>query len=169
MILFWKLYEFSFWDFFEILAPDDATIYFLLGNGTTFNDEILHENQRFGDLLIANFEDTYENLPLKTYAIHQYASENCNSDIPIVIQDDDAFIDYSQIFKENVGEKMLCPMGGVAPMNPKANPNYFRKHWMRVDNWPPQYSLLKYCNGPCTLMNTRGNFQLTSSRKIPFS
>ena len=141
----------------QTLTPHRAVAtFFVLGNGTTFREEIAHEMAQYDDLLIAGFDDNYENLPLKTLAAYQFGVTHCNPDGQYIIQDDDAFITYHNLADSFPEEKMLCLMGGTAPMSPSKPPNYFRKHWMRIDQWPPGFSLLKYCNGPCTAMSGKG-------------
>ena len=56
----------------------DAALFFVLGSGDSFGEEIRQESENFVDLIIAEFEDNYENLALKTQMAYQYGSENCN-------------------------------------------------------------------------------------------
>ena len=60
------------------------TLVFLLGDGHDGTEELMHEAELFGDILIGNFTDTYDNLPLKTYLGYQYFSTEC-TDIPYVV------------------------------------------------------------------------------------
>lgn len=63
----------------------NLTLVFLLGDGDDGATEVLmNEAKAFGDILVGNFTDIYDNLPLKTYLGYQYFSNEC-VDIPHVV------------------------------------------------------------------------------------
>jgi len=62
------------------------------------NRLILAEAKKFDDIIIGNFKDTYENLPLKTFLGYQFYSDFC-SDHDGIVQfiDDDTFVRFDQM------------------------------------------------------------------------
>ncbi|ETN77558.1 hypothetical protein NECAME_10967 [Necator americanus] len=49
----------------------------------------MNEHRQYGDILQADFLDTYRNLTLKTYAHSRYISQNCMNVRAVVKVDDD--------------------------------------------------------------------------------
>uniref|UniRef100_A0A8R1Y4W6 Hexosyltransferase n=1 Tax=Onchocerca volvulus TaxID=6282 RepID=A0A8R1Y4W6_ONCVO len=61
-------------------------------NQTNITDDIIEENQRFNDILMANFVDRWENLLLKWWSNNYYHSSRC-SQIPLMASmDSDAVL-----------------------------------------------------------------------------
>ena len=74
---------------------------FLLGSGETLRRELTSESEKYDDLIIGDFIDNYENLPIKTYLGFQYFSEFCYPQKKIVIfQDSDAFVMVPDIIED---------------------------------------------------------------------
>ena len=66
---------------------------FLLGSGDTLREELTFEAETFDDLIIGDFIDNYDNLPLKTFLGFQFYAEFCHPQKKIVIfHDSDAFV-----------------------------------------------------------------------------
>ena len=66
---------------------------FLLGNSDKddFSTTLVNEANTHGDILIGDFADTYDNLPIKTYLGFQYFANECRNKKYVVFQDSDAF------------------------------------------------------------------------------
>ena len=65
---------------------------FLLGDGDdAYTDGLQKEAHKYGDLLIGDFIDSYDNLPIKTYLGYQFYAEECTNKKYVVFQDSDAF------------------------------------------------------------------------------
>ena len=70
----------------------DFDLIFLLGNGDDLYIDVLQkEASKYGDLLIGDFIDSYDNLPIKTYLGYQFYAEECTNKKYVVFQDSDAF------------------------------------------------------------------------------
>ena len=118
-----------------------------------------------GDLIIGNFEDTYENLPLKTMLGYQFAVHHCQNVDLFFYQDDDIFMRFDEFLHYNIDVRkdrnvnnpfMICPMSGPAPADPTERVNYFMKHWSPINLYPPSSKIIPYCNGPCTFLTASG-------------
>ena len=102
----------------RVRFPDVANLFFLNGkplSGTGIEKpevegNITEEIEEFNDLIIGDFEDIYDNLPLKTLVGHQYANEICNlkSNAFIVFHDDDTLIVYKNL-KSYLGTWLYKP------------------------------------------------------------
>ena len=62
--------------------------YFMLGtdhNGEAFINEsaLDYERQLYDDIIVADFEDTYNNLPTKTRSMYHFAVKYCSEDIKL--------------------------------------------------------------------------------------
>ena len=50
-------------------------MFFLVGSSSTENDTVLLNEQKiFDDIVIGDFEDTYHNLPYKTFTGHHFVN-----------------------------------------------------------------------------------------------
>ncbi|KAK6756232.1 hypothetical protein RB195_014560 [Necator americanus] len=69
----------------------DFTILFPTGlsSDTTVNEDVKKEHRKYGDILQADFIDTYRNLTFKTYAHSRYVSQNCMNVRAVLKVDDD--------------------------------------------------------------------------------
>ena len=71
-------------------------LYFLLGDGDN-KEEIQKEADENGDLIVGDFEDTYDNLPIKTFLGYQFYNDFCpNSDLPVAFVDDDTLVRFDR-------------------------------------------------------------------------
>ena len=109
--------------FKKLLEPDQYELYFLIGKGTvkrldtiqfpwlekkedqylkrSFEDEnIQNEIKDYDDLIIGDFLDTYENLPIKTFLGYKFLGEKCRGKYDFVtFTDDDAILDLKNLRK----------------------------------------------------------------------
>ena len=69
------------------------SLYFLLGKNSIM-DEIYQEQEKHGDIIVGNFLDSYDNLPIKTYMAFQFFANNCywKKKKMLILQDTDCFI-----------------------------------------------------------------------------
>ena len=71
-------------------------LYFLLGDGDN-KEEIQKEADENGDLIVGDFEDTYDNLPIKTFLGYQFYNDFCpNSNLPVAFVDDDTLVRFDR-------------------------------------------------------------------------
>ncbi|KHJ92028.1 N-acetyllactosaminide 3-alpha-galactosyltransferase [Oesophagostomum dentatum] len=64
----------------------------------TLNERVLGEHRIYGDILQADFLDTYRNLTLKTYSYTHYISKNCSSVRAVLKVDDDIVFNVPRMF-----------------------------------------------------------------------
>ena len=78
------------------------SLYFMLGKNNIM-DEITAEQARYGDLIVGDFWDSYDNLPEKTFMGFQFFANNCywKKKKMLILQDTDCFISGNS-------EKILC-------------------------------------------------------------
>ena len=76
-------------------------MYFLLGKPEKMSDALTKEIEEFNDIVIGDFEDTYNNLPQKSFTGHQFFNseffDNCPDNKWVIFHDDDAFVDYKKV------------------------------------------------------------------------
>ena len=105
--------------------------------GSIGQGEINAEIEKYGDIIIGGFMDTYENLPLKTMLGYQFAADNCHAVNYFFYQDDDIFMTFDSFFdSQDLSTEnpfMICPMGGAAGRAEGARTNYFRKHYSPIE------------------------------------
>lgn len=67
------------------------------GDSKAFTDEM----NKFDDIVIGDFIDSYNNLTLKTWTGHRFINSgyfaNCKNVNWVIFHDDDAFVDYAQV------------------------------------------------------------------------
>ena len=112
------------------------------------------EENEFSDMIVGDFEDTYDNLPLKTFlgyqfyhdfckdsfeVIHFYLHNNCtdsnlvkNSQYVAFIDDDTIvrFDEFDSVFNQLLGDEMICLRGN--PIQHE-NPTYYGKYHIWYD------------------------------------
>ena len=81
--------------------PSVLQILFMVGysKSETINKVIQEENEEFQDLIFGDFEDSYRNLPLKTFSGYTYLNTYCSltANKWIMFQDDDTFVDHLEL------------------------------------------------------------------------
>ena len=57
--------------------------FFFVGTGRvdSFDAALADEMDKYDDVVVGNFEDTYENLPTKTKFVYKTATEQCDPEI----------------------------------------------------------------------------------------
>ena len=109
--------------FKALLSDNEYELYFLIGNGSITTEEVQQfswkgyqrpkitaraytdsdiqdEIQKYDDLVIGEFLDTYDNLPIKTFLGYKFLSEKCSGKFDFVtFTDDDALLDLRQLKK----------------------------------------------------------------------
>lgn len=112
----------------------------------------MSEWQTFDDIIIGDFYDTYENLPLKTYLGYQFYTDHCQNHAGLVqFIDDDTFVRFDEMEKILMdSEQVVCLKG--FPIDNHAV-SYVGKYYVWVDQWPSRYRVPKYCNGQCVGMS----------------
>jgi hypothetical protein len=79
----------------------DVTIAFLVGktDDEGVNKKIKSEVNLYGDVLLANFQDSYQNLTLKTMAMLEWTRYYCSKADYVLKADDDMFINVENLLK----------------------------------------------------------------------
>ncbi|KAL4235158.1 hypothetical protein ACF0H5_006796 [Mactra antiquata] len=65
---------------------------FILGHNEKYMKQIAKENEKFQDIITANFTDSYENLTLKTIAGFKWIKQRCPQAQVVMKTDDDMFV-----------------------------------------------------------------------------
>ncbi|XP_005095640.1 beta-1,3-galactosyltransferase 1-like [Aplysia californica] len=78
-----------------MVAAVSAKVAFLIGHvhDAKLQIDLEIENRRFGDTIVGNFIDSYENLTLKAVMGYRWLSETCDSLPMLVKMDDDVLVD----------------------------------------------------------------------------
>ena len=107
-------------------------------------------------MIVADFPDTYDNLPIKTLSGYQFLKDNCAQKYDIVtFTDDDTFLDLPNIIKysathlRSTEAAFRCLKGRL--IEPMSAP-YSGKYYLYPDIWPPSHIVPSYCNGQCSLL-----------------
>ncbi|XP_063633468.1 beta-1,3-galactosyltransferase 2-like [Cydia splendana] len=78
--------------------PNHVALAFLLGvSSPHLRDAILDEDARYHDLIEARFEDTYQNLPLKSLSMLEWFAAYCPLAPHLFKTDDDMFVNIEQL------------------------------------------------------------------------
>ena len=140
-------------------------MFFLVGSSSLEDDNVLlNEQKQFDDIIIGDFEDSYHNLPNKTFTGHHFVNskfaKNCDLSW-VLFQDDDIFVNYLMIEKSINEPKykdkdFICLFGGHARgVGIKA---------LRGGKWGVSYSQFGYghkypgfCHGGCSVLSTKAS------------
>jgi len=87
------------WGSITSLKGHSIRLIFLLGVGTTNQAKISEESQKFGDIVLGSFTDSYRNLTYKHLMGYKWVLTYCPHPSFILKTDDDAFIDLFQLFR----------------------------------------------------------------------
>ena len=126
------------------------------------------ERVEHNDLIVGDFEDNYENLPIKTFLGYQFLYERCwNKYEFVTFSDDDAFLDLSNITHltsrmSNERGSVRCIKGDTISMSEAP---YFGKYYLWTDLWPVNYVVPEYCNGQCALLNNQAATKIFNEAK----
>ena len=123
--------------------PNDATfkIVFMMGKGVTseMNLVIKEEEQKYGDLLIGDYEDSYRNISTKLLMAFYWATKiKCNY---VLKTDDDVYVDIAKLvtWLQGQGEKESL-YGGVTydtvVVRKKSHKHYVSPSDLALDRYP---------------------------------
>ncbi|KAJ8299568.1 hypothetical protein KUTeg_023628 [Tegillarca granosa] len=136
---------------------------FLLGVSSSEKEnlDIIRESKLYGDILIEDFQDTYNNLTLKTIMAFKWASEKCRNAKYVMKIDDDMWINYPQLLKtiSVYAKELKTTIGGKCFHNVKVDRNCFSKWYVSRK----LYSGERY---PCFCSGTAYITSLNLVRKI---
>jgi len=107
------------------------------------------EDIEFADMIVGDFEDTYDNLPLKTFLGYQFYHDFCQNSKYVAFIDDDTIVrfdEFESIFIDPIEDEMICLRGHPIQHD---NPTYHGKYHIWYDQWPNVYNMPSYCNGQC--------------------
>ena len=144
--------------------------YLGLAENVTLNKQIKQEGDLHGDIIQANFSDTYRNLTMKTMTMVNWITDYCNNTKFVLKMDDDMTFNISTLYK--VMQKINIPKEGLITGNcvSKARP-----HRNPTNKWyvpPSEYNDTIYpplCFGPSYLISGNSFPKLrTTITKTPF-
>lgn len=133
----------------------EAQLIFLLGipDNSLIQHEIDIESLRFGDILQANFIDTYHNLTVKTVMAFKWASEQCVQADFVLVADDDMGISLPNMIKtlRNHSRNDELFTGHKCEHNvPERSPN--NKYYITFEEYPNQ-TFPSYIDGPAMIFS----------------
>lgn len=147
-------------------SPTLSNFAFLIGTSTGTNqnaqrdDNLLKmEINEYDDIILADFFDTYENLPLKTKSMYKFAADYCSKTIDYYFMiDSDVFlpanapelIHEAQHFNRTADQSLqiLC----LRPSKGLHGTVYHGKYYKTIQMFPPS-QMPAYCNGQATLLS----------------
>ncbi|ESP01951.1 hypothetical protein LOTGIDRAFT_111415 [Lottia gigantea] len=147
------------WGSSDNLNKYKAKIVFVSGMSDNFTiaDKLNMENKRYGDILQANFHDTYKNLTMKAKSAITWISKYCKNITYVLKTDDDTFVHLERLQKyivtletksRPVTDLLACNIfKNHNPMRNKNSKNYISKRKYPWDKWPP------FCQGMAYLMS----------------
>ena len=148
-------------------------------------DLLEDEFNRFNDIVIADFPDTYNNLPLKTKSLYEFALRFCDENISqYYFHDSDTLIhgEIENLVRNSMKEEQMSeiynkachdledddqrcyhePMTENEPMlmclrhtGRNHGAIYWGKYNVTYEMFPPKYKYPDYCNGQCAVMNRK--------------
>ncbi|KAF2368492.1 Glycosyl transferase family 31 [Trinorchestia longiramus] len=124
-----------------------SRLFFLLGRENSIasmSAALVNEQQIYGDVIVEDFIDSYQNLTLKSVFMLKFISSNCPSAKFVVKADDDVFLHLPNIqrtlISKNVSERLIlgCLFCFVRPV---ANPSskWFSPSYMFSGHFFPNY------------------------------
>jgi len=159
----------------EIYKSEFLNVRFIVGKSTkndNLNEEILQEVYEFNDVIIGDFEDTYENLVFKSLAaLYWYVSLRkelrpkyvllIDDDVEVSINDLNHVLEsQGNIHEEKHDPFLLCPW-----KNPKHARVTRRGPWaVSTDKYSESY-WPSYCGGACYLVNFEAASRLYEASK----
>ena len=103
-------------------ATPKVSLIFLVGQNDTYLSDLLEESDDYGDLVITNHMDTYQNLTLKTLAAFDWMRTFCPRAEYLLKTDDDMFIQVGRMTTTKLMDKNTGSMRGtkdtVVPIYP---------------------------------------------------
>jgi len=147
------------------LQKSDA-ILFLIGRHEE-DSRLDAEIEKYDDIIIGDFIDSYYNLTLKTLTGYRFFTQNCNGPKWAIFADDDTFIDQKAL--EHFQSSELDPYRPYCLFKLHWNVGVIRSRdflrrifshdtWQKYQISENQYSLASYppyCGGPCSLVSSK--------------
>ncbi|XP_006825871.1 beta-1,3-galactosyltransferase 1-like [Saccoglossus kowalevskii] len=127
---------------------------FLIGksDSTEVNANVIKENEKYDDIIIVDFNDTYVNMTLKTIMIWKWATYFCVDTTYVMKVDDDVLVN----FKNLVGTLITAPKTRYVladvHMNTKPLRDKKMKWYVSFEEWPHNV-YPPYPNGPAYVMS----------------
>ncbi|XP_028650295.2 UDP-GalNAc:beta-1,3-N-acetylgalactosaminyltransferase 1-like [Erpetoichthys calabaricus] len=124
-------------------------ILFLIGKSKEPIEQLLSENDKHKDLIVQDFEDTYENLTLKTRMAFQWMYDFCLKAEFFMKTDSDVYVSPSNLVKyllslnENLSQNLFTGhiFENSTPFRSKSAKNYLSYEDYPINFFPP------YCSG----------------------
>ncbi|ESP01954.1 hypothetical protein LOTGIDRAFT_111417 [Lottia gigantea] len=149
------------WGSSDNLKKYKVKIVFVSGmsNNFTIADKLNMENKRYGDILQANFHDTYKNLTMKAKSAITWISKYCKNVTYVLKTDDDTFVHLERLQKyivtletksRPVTDLLACNYKNnyVFPFRDKNSKYYVSEKEYPWDKFPP------FCQGMAYLMSS---------------
>ena len=94
----------------ELKKLKDINHYFMLGTGEngTYTEKLLAESDRYNDILIGNFIDSYYNLTTKSLSALQWSVDVCTETKSIVLCDDDVHFNEPKVIRSLASKTILA-------------------------------------------------------------
>ena len=159
--------------FYELTEKSGATLRFILGLGKADEDPVVSRNiteeiQKFNDIVIGNFTDEYDNLPLKTLTGHEYVNEKCqqNDNRYVIFHDDDTLpiFDKLKLFLGQNKTDVAC----FAHKGEFSRPLRWNKYNVTFEQWEAGHYYPEFCGGPCAGFTQKGEDSRTISEQDHF-
>jgi len=148
-------------DYRKVKSVPYPAIRFLLGRGGENEDPqiskaVEDEIEKFGDIIVGSFEDTYDNLPLKTLTGYSYIHDKCGSDLTtnpqwISFHDDDALIYPDKLISFTKSSKAE-PLNCFGFLGDHSRPHRWGKYNVTLEQWESGHWFPQFCSGPCNGM-----------------
>jgi hypothetical protein len=129
--------------------------------------KVIAEMEKHKDIILYNFEDNYENLPMKTFAGYQFFNDHCEKKKYAIFHDDDIYVKLNELKGQlkkldPAVPEIKCLKGTfwIQPRSkifegkciPEAPAMYFGKYYTWIDLYPPMFFIPTYSNGQATAL-----------------
>lgn len=145
---------------------------FLLGVSSSEKEnlDVFTESKIYGDILVEDFQDTYENLTLKTIMAFKWASLKCRNAKFVMKIDDDMWINYPEVLKITYvyANELNTTIGGKCFQNVEVDRGCHSKWYVsRMLYAKERYPF--FCSGTAYIMSlSLVNKIYEISRNIPY-
>ncbi|CAJ0957175.1 unnamed protein product, partial [Mesorhabditis belari] len=139
------------------IGEGDVEVVFILSQPTKSDKEMVRvEAERFGDLIVTNLAETYDNLLYKVYALFHWQHHHCPSAKYLLKVDQDVIVNF---------DRLISFLPGIPPQFPQM----YCKTWVRSmpkrdsnskwfvagSQWKRKFFPV-YCDGPAYVLSTNG-------------
>ena len=142
---------------------------FLLGKGSDGEDEtiasaIRREIDEHDDIIIGDFVDSYDNLPLKTLSGYTYLAEKCPDTIKwVMFHDDDALINNERAIR--FFNERAQPMNCFGFLGQQQRPHRWAKYNVTMEQWETGHYYPQFCSGPCNGISREAALKIYEAAK----